>query len=112
MLELPSELERLETNQALLLTNRVIFLDTITNNTSLDPGEYSDLVTSALSSYEEVVSEVSGAGVDIVSKDYSYNWDYTQATFFSLTILTTIGVKLTVCISLHDLEIFLLLLLF
>ena len=30
-------------------------------------------------------------GVDIVSKDYSYNWDYTQSAFFSLTILTTIG---------------------
>ena len=31
------------------------------------------------------------AGVDIVSKDFSYNWDYTQSAFFSLTILTTIG---------------------
>ena len=31
------------------------------------------------------------SGVDIVSKDYSYNWDYTQSAFFSLTILTTIG---------------------
>ena len=49
------------------------------------------LVSDALASYEEVCSEVSGAGVDIVSKDFSYNWDYTQSAFFSLTILTTIG---------------------
>ena len=39
-MELPSELERLETHQALLLTNRVIFLDTVTNNTELEPGDY------------------------------------------------------------------------
>ena len=26
-----------------------------------------------------------------MSKDFSYNWDYTQSAFFSLTILTTIG---------------------
>ena len=49
------------------------------------------LVSSALDSYEGVISEASGAGVDVVSKEFSINWDYTQATFFSLTILTTIG---------------------
>ena len=49
------------------------------------------LVSTALDTYEEVISEASGAGVDIVTKEYSINWDYTQATFFSLTILTTIG---------------------
>ena len=49
------------------------------------------MVSEALASYEEVCSEVTGAGVDIVSKDFSYNWDYTQSAFFSLTILTTIG---------------------
>jgi len=90
-LELPSELERLEMNQALLLTNRVIFLETIVNNTRLEDAEYHELVSSALDSYEGVISEASGAGVDVVSKEFSINWDYTQATFFSLTILTTIG---------------------
>ena len=90
-MELPSELERLETNQALLLSNRILFLETITNNTMMEEEEYQQLVAEALDSYEEVCSEVSGAGVDIVSKDYSYNWDYIQAAFFSLTILTTIG---------------------
>ena len=90
-MELPSELERLETHQALLLTQRLIFLEEITNNTGLGDQDYHDHVSSALLSYEEVLSQVSDAGVDVVSKDFSYNWDYTQATFFSLTILTTIG---------------------
>ena len=90
-MELPSELERLETHQALLLTQRLIFLEEITNNTGLGDHDYHDHVSSALLSYEEVLSQVSDAGVDVVSKDFSYNWDYTQATFFSLTILTTIG---------------------
>ena len=36
-------MERLETNQALLLTNRVIFLDTIVNNTSLEDTEYHEV---------------------------------------------------------------------
>ena len=51
------------------------------------------IVDSALSSYESVCSEASSAGVDIVSKDFNYNWDYIQSCFFSLTILTTIGNK-------------------
>ena len=48
-------------------------------------------VDSALSSYELTCSSASSAGVDIVSKEFSYNWDYIQSCFFSLTILTTIG---------------------
>ena len=48
-------------------------------------------VNSALSEYEAVCSEAAGAGVDIVSKEYSFNWDYIQSCFFALTILTTIG---------------------
>ena len=44
-----------------------------------------------LTSYEIVLSDAADAGVDIVSKDFTYNWDYIQACFFSLTILTTIG---------------------
>ena len=52
-----------------MLTNRVIFLDTIINNTDMDQGEYQTLVSSALLSYEEIVAEVSGAGVDIVTKE-------------------------------------------
>lgn len=48
-------------------------------------------VDSALSEYEAVISDASSAGVDIVNKDYSNNWDYIQSCFFALTILTTIG---------------------
>ena len=40
LLELPTEKERLETNQALLLTERVIFLERITNNTDLGEEQY------------------------------------------------------------------------
>ena len=39
-------------------------------------------------------SEAVGAGVDLVSKEFSFNWDYVQSCFFSLTILTTIGLRL------------------
>ena len=48
-------------------------------------------VSSALDEYEVVISDASSAGVDIVNKDYSNNWDYIQSCFFALTILTTIG---------------------
>ena len=40
-------------------------------------------------------SEAVGAGVDLVSKEFSFNWDYVQSCFFSLTILTTIGLRLS-----------------
>ena len=49
------------------------------------------LLEEALTEYEEVVEQAVDNGINIVSQDYSINWDYTQATFFSLTILTTIG---------------------
>ena len=42
----------------------------------------------------QVCSEAVGAGVDLVSKEFSFNWDYVQSCFFSLTILTTIGLTL------------------
>ena len=42
----------------------------------------------------QVCSEAVGAGVDLVSKEFSFNWDYVQSCFFSLTILTTIGLRL------------------
>ena len=48
----------------------------------------------------QVCSEAVGAGVDLVSKDFSFNWDYIQSCFFSLTILTTIGEPIC-CQCLH-----------
>ena len=49
------------------------------------------MVNNALTSYEITCSEANYAGVNIVSKNFSFNWDYIQSCFFSLTILTTIG---------------------
>ena len=49
------------------------------------------MLNNALTSYEIACSEASYAGVDIVTKIFSFNWDYIQSCFFSLTILTTIG---------------------
>ena len=56
-------------------------------STPCHPQELSE----ALTQYEEVCSEASSAGVDIVSKEFTNNWDYIQSCFFALTILTTIG---------------------
>jgi len=92
ILELPSETDRLHTYQALLVTKRVIFLDYVYNSSSeVNSTVFYEDISSALSEYEEMCSEASDAGIDIVSKDYSYNWDYIQSCFFALTILTTIG---------------------
>ena len=70
MLELPSELDEKETHRALLLTKRELFLNTVTNSSldKLDPGKFSDYLSSALAQYEETCSDASDAGVDIVSK--------------------------------------------
>jgi len=91
-LELPQETERLTTFQALLLTKRHVFLHTLYNSSlQLSPTEYYTQVDAALAEYEEVCSEAAGAGVDLVTKEYTFNWDYIQSCFFSLTVLTTIG---------------------
>ena len=50
-------------------------------------------VSAALTEYEEVCSEAAAAGVDLVTKQFTNNWDYIQSCFFALTILTTIGNK-------------------
>ena len=64
LLELPAELEDKETNQALLLTERRLFLETLTNQTELG----AEGLVSALEEYEEACARASGAGIDIVSK--------------------------------------------
>ena len=48
---------------------------------------------SVLSEYEVVISDASSAGVDVINKRFTNNWDYIQSCFFALTILTTIGRK-------------------
>ena len=90
ILELPSETGRLETYQALLVTKRVIFLESIYNSSAEgNSTEYYQVcgwairlaltvliiqgVDTALSEYEVVCSQAVGAGVDIVTKEFSYN---------------------------------------
>ena len=64
LLELPAELEDKETNQALLLTERRLFLESLTNKTIL---VREDLLAS-LQEYEVACSQASEAGIDIVNK--------------------------------------------
>ena len=48
-------------------------------------------VEKLLSEYEAALSDVMTAGINIVTQNYTQNWDYLQSVFFSTTILTTIG---------------------
>ena len=64
LLELPTELDDKETNQALLLTERRLFLESLTNKTSLVRED----MLAALEEYEAACSQASQAGIDIVSK--------------------------------------------
>ena len=71
MLELPSELEEKETYQALLLTERSLFLEATVNGSRLqleDRRSFSALLSSALDTYEAACSEASAVGVDLVTK--------------------------------------------
>ena len=118
LLELPAETQKMETYQALLVTRRALLLHTIHNMSDSVSAEDQDNVTqfkqvsghsvsidgdgdlclvqevsAALTEYEEVCSEAAAAGVDLVTKQFTNNWDYIQSCFFALTILTTIGNK-------------------
>ena len=118
LLELPAETQKMETYQALLVTRRALLLHTIHNMSESVSSEHQDNVTqfkqvsghsvssdgdgdlclvqevsAALTEYEEVCSEAAAAGVDLVTKQFTNNWDYIQSCFFALTILTTIGNK-------------------
>ena len=53
---------------------------------------YLQEVAAALSEYEVVCQEAASVGVNITTRQFSYNWDYVQSCFFALTILTTIGI--------------------
>ena len=50
-------------------------------------------MSEALTEYEEVCRDADEAGVNIVTKEFTNNWDYIQSCFFALTILTTIGMQ-------------------
>ena len=55
-------------------------------------------MSDALTEYEEVCRDAQDAGVNIVTKDFTNNWDYIQSCFFALTILTTIGDKQSISV--------------
>ena len=57
-------------------------------------------VEKLLSEYEAALSDVMTAGINIVTQNYTQNWDYLQSVFFSTTILTTIGPALFEIINL------------
>ena len=60
-------------------------------------------MSDALTEYEEVCRDAQDAGVNIVTKDFTNNWDYIQSCFFALTILTTIGDKQSIPVVLTNL---------
>ena len=43
LLELPAEVDRLETNQALLVTKRVLFIKTVLNETNIAQDDYTEV---------------------------------------------------------------------
>ena len=88
LLELPAELEDKKTNRALLLTERRVFLETISNQTEL---QAEDLVT-ALEEYEVACSEASAAGIDIVSKAVTRNILQQNINTFFITDLVLIEI--------------------
>ena len=73
MLESPHEKDKLETYQGLLVSQRRIFLESICNET-----ENTTRLEELLVEYELVVEEASYNGINIVTQDYSINWDYIQ----------------------------------
>ena len=73
MLESPHEKDKLETYQGLLVSQRKIFLESICNET-----ENTTRLEELLVEYELVVEEASYNGINIVTQDYSINWDYIQ----------------------------------
>ena len=45
----------------------------------------------ALLSYEETLSNATGQGIDVASKEIDYKWTYVSSVFFTSTVITTVG---------------------
>ena len=106
LIENSNEVETLTTHQAILVTERKLFINSV-GNISKNRANYREvskqwiifqydwfppkIVDQLLSNYESVVSEAAGAGIDIITQDFTISWDYIQSVFFSTTILTTIS---------------------
>lgn len=93
MIEQTAELDRMTEARAELLMKRRQFLETVLTNTSCHSDQ--ETLDSLLLSYETAVSQASTSGLDVVSQEFTINWDYLQSVFFATTILTTIGTLLT-----------------
>jgi len=92
LLERPEDVSRISGQQTELLRGRQLLLHTICNSTvERSSREFVIQLDSALTEYEETCRKAAAQGVDLVTKDISFNWDYVQACFFSLSIITTIG---------------------
>ena len=89
MIEQTAEIDRMNSNQALLVTGRTLFLENLVNvtNHSLD---HLDII---LLEYEKAVSQAASVGVNVVTQDFVINWSYLQSVFFAMTMLTTIGIQ-------------------
>nr|XP_050848143.1 TWiK family of potassium channels protein 7-like isoform X2 [Vespula vulgaris] len=111
-IELPAELARLERLRTKLRTQRYRFLDTISNNT--DVTNLRTLVNVKLREYEEAIQETAEAGMlvsfvtEAIEQDdrglaelpaiSTDRWSILQAVFFASTVLTTIGIPLTLTV--------------
>ena len=45
----------------------------------------------ALLSYEMTLSNATGEGIDVSSKEIDYKWTYVSSVFFTSTVITTVG---------------------
>ena len=46
---------------------------------------------SALLDYEKTVAVAAGEGINLTTKQCTYQWTYVQSVFFTSTIITTVG---------------------
>ncbi|XP_040569259.1 TWiK family of potassium channels protein 7 isoform X2 [Lepeophtheirus salmonis] len=90
VLEHPLEEEKLTSLQNLVILERENFLRFIFNG-SWNSLIHRNNIDRRLLEYEQTVSVAAQEGIDLVTKDIQYEWNYIQAVFFSSTILTTIG---------------------
>ena len=92
LLENPHEMEKSRHFKQVLNSSRNNFLEKV-SLVSRNSADCNSSVEKLLGEYEVALSEVMTAGINIVTMNYTQNWDYLQSVFFSTTILTTIGIN-------------------
>ena len=98
VLEHPVEKEKLLDLQDLVITERENFVKFIFNG-SWNSVVHRENVDLQLLDYEKTVAVAATSGIDMSTKDVTYQWSYVQAVFFTSTILTTIGKFIFFCFS-------------